>query len=37
MAIYQQILLAIGFLFIGVVVLAAYQQRQQSRVRDIEQ
>lgn len=36
MAPYQQISLAIGFLFLGAVVLAAYQRRQQNRIRDIE-
>lgn len=36
MAIYQQVLVAISFVFLGAVVLAAYQQRQQNRVHSIE-
>lgn len=36
MAIYQQVMLAIGFVFLGAVVLAAYQRRQRDRVLSIE-
>lgn len=36
MAIYQPVLLAVGFVILGAVVLAAYQRRQQNRVHSIE-
>lgn len=36
MSIYQQVLLAISFLLLGAVSVAAYQRRQQNRVHSIE-
>lgn len=36
MAIYQQVLLAISFVFLGAIVLAAYQRRQRDRVHSVK-
>lgn len=36
MVIYQQVLFAIGFLFLGAMVLAAYQRRLRNRIHSIE-